>query len=85
MKRDMKPIVNVLDKAIADLEQLRLKSQLSLDDYVEAMQVGNGKSLGSELYSKLFPLYADQMPYGTVTAKNGDPFIWIESKLREIF
>ena len=40
--------------------------------------------LADELYSDLYAHFKNKMPYGTVTAKTGDPYEWVANKLDEL-
>lgn len=47
---------------------------------------GKKDEMSDELYDKLFQFFADtgEMPYGTMKARTGDPYIWIHDKIMEI-
>lgn len=65
------------------LEQLLTQEELEL-----ATEVATGaKSLYDldELYEKLFMYYCNlgEMPYGTMKARDGDPFAWISDQLEK--
>lgn len=34
------------------------------------------------LYFDLFNYYMSEMPYGTAKCRDGDPFLWIENRLK---
>ena len=39
---------------------------------------------GSDLYNELMDYYADEMPYGVMKARDGDPMEWLDSKLDDL-
>ena len=59
-------------------------------DEVKAILAKHGVSnvddmeLGGELYQDLFDYYSDEMPYGTMKARDGDPMEWILTKLDDL-
>jgi hypothetical protein len=59
-------------------------------DEVKAILAKHGVSnvddmeLGGELYQDLFDYYSDEMPYGTMKARDGDPMDWILTKLDDL-
>jgi hypothetical protein len=44
----------------------------------------SGEELDCDIYDSLFTFYCDngQMPYGTATAKDGDPIEWITEQIK---
>jgi len=52
----------------------------------EAKKLKNGSFdfYGSDLYNELIDYYADEMPYGTMKARDGDPMEWLDSKLDDL-
>lgn len=63
-----------------------LNKILTPEELVLAKQIANGEQDicdHDELYEKLFMHYCDtaEMPYGTMKARDGDPFNWITDKL----
>ena len=59
-------------------------------DEVKAILAKHGVSsiddmeLDGELYQDLFDYYSDEMPYGTMKARDGDPMDWILTKLDDL-
>ena len=59
-------------------------------DEVKAILAKHGVSsiddmeLDGELYQDLFDYYSDEMPYGTMKARDGDPMEWILTKLDDL-
>jgi len=43
-----------------------------------------GAVYGSNLYNELMEYYADEMPYGTQKARDGDPIQWINDELDDL-
>ena len=39
--------------------------------------------IDNELFEDLYDFYFREMPYGTVTARDGDPYQWIYNRLEE--
>tara|TARA_B100000700_G_scaffold72444_1_gene80724 strand:+ start:2784 stop:3065 length:282 start_codon:yes stop_codon:yes gene_type:complete len=39
---------------------------------------------GTEVYEELYDFYADEMPYGTQKARDGDPVEWIVMKVADL-
>lgn len=51
------------------------------DDINEVLR---GFALSDELYEDLYHYFATMMPYGTATAKTGDPHLWLTHRLYEV-
>ena len=59
-------------------------------DLVKAILDKNGVTdlddidAGTEVYEDLYHFYADEMPYGTQKARDGDPVEWIVMKVADL-
>ncbi len=60
----------------------------TMDEIFDCNAIARGHKeldLSSALYSKLYALFQQEMPYGTQKARSGDPDIWIADRLEGIF
>lgn len=60
----------------------------TMDEIFECNAIAKGRmdlDPGSELFSKLYVLFQDEMPYGTQKARTGDPAQWLGDRLESIF
>ena len=48
------------------------------------LKAGTIDFYGSDLYNELMDYYADEMPYGVMKARDGDPMEWLDSKLDDL-
>lgn len=82
-------VFDVMNEAYERLEKYEDSFPgFSLDEIFDCHAIGKGRlelDLGSPLYSKLYSLFMDEMPYGTQKARTGDPDVWIADKLERIF
>ncbi len=65
---DMKNVMDILKKYPEETKILQQDEDL-MDIY------------GGDLYQALFDYYADEMPYGTMKARDGDPVVYIQDEL----
>lgn len=60
----------------------------TMDEIYDCNSIAKGRmelDLGSPLYSKLYALFQQEMPYGTQKARTGDPDVFILDRLDRIF
>lgn len=77
----LEQLVNTPHTSIADPY-----SSLTDEERNFVMNVLSGKIpvddfLGSSAYDKLFDYFSDEMPYGIMKARDGDPDVWILDRL----
>jgi len=66
-------------------EKEMLARHLSTNELMEVCEfVGGGEDPSIGLMSKLQNIFAEEMPYGTLKARDGDPYEWMSQKLTSI-
>ena len=68
-----------VEEMVAYLKELKIPAHLHTDIIGSISQ---GEELSNESYEKLFGVFMIEMPYGTAKARDGDPWLWIENRLR---
>lgn len=60
--------------------------QIFLSHSTQVQHVLQGGEVDGPLFDVLFDFFCNigEMPYGTATAKDGDPYEWIERRIHEI-
>ena len=71
-----------VDEGMEDEEVMAIMAKHP-EDVAKMKQMGDLDS-GSELYMELVDYYADEMPYGTMKARDGDPVEYIMMKLDDL-
>lgn len=86
MFEDMETIMNAKSEEPLTYEQDQLKQHLGSHLYgklVKSMKLKD--EFPDDLYDNLFHFFRDEMPYGVVNRRKGDPYEWINNRLQSVF
>jgi hypothetical protein len=86
MFESVETIMNSKSEEPLTYEQDQLKQHLGSHLYgklVKSMKLRD--EFPDDLYDNLFSFYKDEMPYGVVNRRKGDPYEWINNRLQEVF
>lgn len=86
MFESVETIMNSKSEEPLTYEQDQLKQHLGSHLYgklVKSMKLRD--DFPDDLFDNLFHFYRDEMPYGTVNGRTGDPRDWIKDRLNEVF
>jgi hypothetical protein len=72
MKKKLNKIITNHDKALKTIG-IKAINKILKTGHITDMQ-----------YEKLYDIYEEEMPYGTMKARTGDPFLFIYKKLIEL-